>query len=98
VSDPARDTVSRRSVTLNLPTDKLGLPEEAGAGGCEVGVLAGVELAGCDADVLLAPRLEKFHFSPFSDFTMADFRLVQREMGHVQRLRENQRDQFLRRL
>src|SRR6266567_641545 len=55
--DSARDIVRRPSFMFSFATDKFGFPpEEAGA-------------AGFAADVLFPPRLEKFHFSPFSDFT-----------------------------
>src|SRR5450755_2492531 len=40
---------------FSFATDKFGLPPE--------------EAAGLAAEVLFPPRLEKFHFSPFSDFT-----------------------------
>src|SRR5580765_1993629 len=53
--DPACETVRRPSSTLSLATDRLGLPLEGDA------------VFG--ADVFLPPRLEKFHFSPFSDLT-----------------------------
>src|SRR6266700_540525 len=55
--DSARDIVRRPSFMFSFATDKFGFPpEEAGA-------------AGFAADVLFPPRLEKFHLSPFSDFT-----------------------------
>src|SRR5258708_35167911 len=64
---PARFTVIFPSFTLSLPTEKFGvlLPEPAGAG---VVVVVGAEVAPCvapDELVLLLPRLEKFHLSPF---------------------------------